>query len=493
VQFQLNQQLLKPAPAETDMTLLHYLRSCGLTGTKEGCASGDCGACTVLVGRDSPEGWVYQAVNACICPLGSLDKCQVITVEGLAQNNTLHPVQEALIECHASQCGFCTPGFVMALAALQQQPPAPLTDARAAVIEAISGNLCRCTGYKPIIAAGLAALKKPVQLANKVQEWLPNAPSLGNTQFADAEHFYCQPLTEADLQALLLRHPHARLVAGGTDLMLELTQQYHRLPQLIDISRIPALRQIVQSGDCLVLGAALTYSELERELALSAPEFVQLLKRLGSRQIRNRGTLGGNIANASPIADGPPWLLVLDAQLELVNSAGRARRLPLAEFYQGYKQTALQTGEYIARIQLPRAALARVQRLYKVSKRVEDDISAVLGAFSFDGQQLRIAYGGMAAIPRRASATEALLNQALWLTPTGVDESLLVRAQEQLRAEFAPLADVRASADYRLALACNLLARACREFAGQILGQEPAPNVYELGALAYTPLVGGAV
>lgn len=483
------------AEAAADLTLLQYLRSQqNLMGTKEGCASGDCGACTVLVGRRGADTMAYTAVNACICPLGSLQDCHIVTVEGLAAApQEMHPVQVAMVECHGSQCGFCTPGFVMSLAALQLAGGNTLAQAdentqRAAVIDAISGNLCRCTGYRPIIEAGLsslknASLKKPAQVASFVQEWVPDAPLAGmngepaktySRNLSDGVSDYWQPYTEAALQQLLIEYPQARLVAGGTDLMLEVTQQYKSLPQLIDLNRIESLCAVQINDDEIVLGAAANYSAMEKALVDHSPEFVALLARLGSRQIRNRGTLGGNICNASPIADAPPYLLVMNAELEIVDSSGNARRELLTNFYRDYKKTTLVEGEYLARIRIARAQLSQPLKLFKITKRYEDDISAVMGAFCWSGQtsnEFKIAFGGMAAIPKRASATEQFLSNTNWYVAGNVDEEILAQACDFLRSEFSPLSDVRASAAYRMAMACNLLKKACYEFAAEASGK----------------------
>ncbi|OZY83713.1 xanthine dehydrogenase small subunit [Cellvibrio mixtus] len=489
MRFAVNNKPIDELDAAADMTLLRYLRNGQqLMGTKEGCASGDCGACTVIVGRPSAQGLVYSTVNACICPLGSLQDCHVITVEALAASaDSLHPVQAAMVECHGSQCGFCTPGFVMSLVNLQLNQGAVLAQAdeavqRAAVIDAISGNLCRCTGYRPIVAAGMAALKKPAQVASFVQEWVPDAPLASITPESAAlipapllqgeGSGYWQPHTEAELQQLLDAHPQARLLAGGTDLMLEVTQQYKTLPQVIDLNRVASLQQVEVNEQEVILGAAVCYSQLEKSLRDLSPEFVALLGRLGSRQIRNRGTLGGNIGNASPIADSPPYLLALDAEVEIINGRGDSRREKLTHFYRDYKKTSLMTGEYIARIYIARAALAAPLKLFKLSKRYEDDISAVMGAFYWNptAGDYRIAFGGMAAIPKRASATEQFLSTMDWCVNGVVDEQILEQACDLLRSEFSPLSDVRASAAYRLAMACNLLKKACYELAADAAG-----------------------
>jgi len=490
VQFVVNNVLVELTDVAADMTLLQYLRSQqNLVGTKEGCASGDCGACTVLIGRKGADAMAYSTVNACICPLGSLQDCHILTIEGLSSSQEkLHPVQEAMVECHGSQCGFCTPGFVMSLAGLQFAGGDALAQAdadtqRAAVIDAISGNLCRCTGYRPIIAAGISVIKKPAQVASFVQEWVPDAPLVGTDGglassrskiLSDGASDYWQPQTETALQQLLVEYPQARLVAGGTDLMLEVTQQYKKLPQLIDLNRIESLCAVQINDDEIVLGAAANYSAVEKALADLSPEFVALLARLGSRQIRNRGTLGGNICNASPIADAPPYLLVMDAELEIVNNSGSTRRELLTHFYRDYKKTTLAAGEYLARICIARVQLALPLKLFKITKRYEDDISAVMGAFCWSGKadnEFKIAFGGMAAIPKRASTTEQFLSNTSWSVAGEVDEAILAQACDLLRSEFSPLSDVRASAAYRMAMACNLLKKACYEFAAEASGK----------------------
>lgn len=385
MQFVLNNKPITLTSIAPDTSLLRYLRSeQQWVGTKEGCASGDCGACTVLVGRQTAQGIAYKAVNSCIIPLGSLHHHYLITIEGLSdlESGELHPVQQAMVSCHGSQCGFCTPGFVMSLAGLHQSisPAEQASDsqARAKVIAAISGNLCRCTGYRPIIEAGIQALQTPArEFINVVQQWQPDAPLASTPNLAQADSGYWQPQSEAQLQDLLRLHPDARLIAGGTDLMLEVSQNYKILPKLIDLNAIPSLTAIVQDAQQITLGAAVSYSELETALANICPEFVKLLSRLGSRQIRNSGTLGGNICNASPIADCPPWLLVLEAELIIGNARGEYRREPLPDFYRDYKSTSLAADEYLAQVAIQREALAQPLRVYKISKRYEDDISAV--------------------------------------------------------------------------------------------------------------------
>jgi len=435
-----------------DLTVLEYVRSQGLTGTKEGCASGDCGACTVIVSDQTGGESRLRTANACIMPLGQLEGRQLITIEGLADEGDLHPAQQAMVDCHGSQCGFCTPGFVMSLACLVEEGVGAERDA---VLQGISGNLCRCTGYRPIVEAGLVALK----MDSPVRE-IASAPS---ESAGGGDSHFLRPLDEASLQQCMAAHPGARLVAGGTDLMLEVTQLYRDIDKMIDVSAVSTLSKVERTKDALIICAAVPYTELEA-LSLS-PAFNELLYRLGSRQIRNGGTLGGNLANGSPIADTPPVLMAWDAELEIVNSRGASRKLAVEDFYLGYRETVLTQDEYIARIHLPLAAIDCFHRFYKSSKRLEDDISSVMGAFSLQAEageitRARIAYGGMAATPVRLQDIERSLLGAT------IDESLIDEVVSQVNQTLTPLTDVRASADYRLAMASAMLGRALRAFTG---------------------------
>ncbi|MCS5573288.1 MAG: FAD binding domain-containing protein [Pseudomonadales bacterium] len=439
-------------PAHT--TLLDFLRSLGRTGTKEGCASGDCGACTVLV-RDCDTGW--QTINACIAPLGRVAGKQVITVEGLADAGNLHPVQQALVHHNASQCGFCTPGFVMSLVALvENDTPAE----RERVVGGIAGNLCRCTGYRPIVAAGLEVLSHPLD-----KLLLPDLPLSGELAG------YFRPRDQASLHELMVEHVGARLISGGTDLMLEVTQQYRDLPCFIGLSEVIELQRWYVDDDQVEIGAAVTYSSIEQDLCDRLGEMGRqlraLLHRLGSRQVRNVGTVGGNLANGSPIADMPPVLMAMDAIIEITSIAGGRRISVIETFYEGYRQTTLQPDEYIAMIRLPVSAFHDFHRFYKSSKRIEDDISSVMGAFRFTGSNgeisgARIAYGGMAATPVRLHEIEQLVLGK-------VDGALITNAVSKIAEVMQPLSDVRASADYRRAVAESMLERALREFGGEEL------------------------
>lgn len=461
IEFLLNGTLTQ-CHVPPDTSILTLLRDhLGMTGTKEGCASGDCGACTVTIKSDKEPH--VMSLNACITPAHQLHGQHLITVEGLAAKGELHPAQRAMVECHGSQCGFCTPGIVMSLFTLytnQQQRPAPLTPER--LEAALGGNLCRCTGYRPIRDAALGMQNSPWDTPQWFDASLSNSPSLSLPD-ADTNDsaFFAQPTTLGELTALRRRHPSARLVAGATDLWLENTQRLAQLNQLIDVTQVDELRHTEEATfngqPGWWIGAGVTYSQLEPLLEAHYPAFAHLLHRLGSQQVRNRGTLGGNIANASPIGDTPPVLLALDAWVELANQDG-TRQLPLCDFFLDYKKTALAVDEVVSRIFIPRLADHAMLKVWKLSKRREDDISAVLGAFHYrvsDGvmQDVRIAFGGMAAIPKRANKAEAAL-AGQPITKEGFQA-----AQRALAEEFQPMSDVRGSQHYRQQVAANLLER----------------------------------
>lgn len=464
IEFFLNghrQRLTAPPDSSVLELLRGQLSSCG---TKEGCASGDCGACTVAIAQPGAEGEAlsYRTANACITPAHQLQGCHLITVEGLARGDALHPAQAAMVACHGSQCGFCTPGIVMSLFALHEQQRAEtslaLDDHR--LETALGGNLCRCTGYRPIRDAALCMTAH----ADTRPSWADDPDlddkirALSPTEEDDASSDgYLTPTSLEQLVSAMRTHPSAPLVAGATDLWLAITQRLEAYERLIDLCHVKELRQIEETDDGWWIGAAITYREWEPILKAHYPAFAHLLSRLGSAQIRNRGTLGGNIANASPVGDTPPVLLTLEARLRLA-SAGGMRELPLDEFFLGYKQTALKPGECIAAIFLPKPTEDYEQRVWKLSKRREDDISTLLGTFRWrwDGERLRdvrIAYGGMAAIPLRVPAAEAALEDRL------PDLAAFDDAKQALRDTLTPMSDVRGSSDYRMTAAVNLLER----------------------------------
>ncbi|MEO9276077.1 xanthine dehydrogenase small subunit [Marinomonas sp. 5E14-1] len=473
MKFVLNDELIEDNTLPSDFSALRYLREKrGLTGTKEGCGSGDCGACTLLVGALEEGELKYSTFNSCITPVQSLDGKHVVSVEYLSDADKLHPAQQAMVEHHGSQCGFCTPGIILSLASLYENSQASdKTIDRESVCDAISGNLCRCTGYRPIIDAGLAMQKSSVEELTPWSNLADNTESikakLASLQAeAKAANNYFQPQTLVEFLTIKADHKGATLVAGGTDLMLENTQRFHDFGVLVDVSQINELTKIEDNGTQLTIGASVTYSELEQFSKTRYPHLYHLLERIASRQIRNRGTIGGNVANASPIADMPPILLAFDADIQIVNLDGSQRTVSIHDFYQSYKQTVLTEGEVIASFTMELARLADFHRFYKVSKRMEDDISSVMLATRFnvnDGQisDLRLAFGGMAATPIRAEKAEAAL-----LNSDVNDEQALSNALTILKDELTPLSDMRASARYRSDMACNLVRKAWLELNG---------------------------
>ncbi|MGC3892216.1 xanthine dehydrogenase small subunit [Pseudomonas urmiensis] len=463
IQFLVNQELRNEHALDPNMTVLQYLREhLGKPGTKEGCASGDCGACTVVVGEltqddQGHETLRYRSLNSCLTFVSSLHGKQLISIEGLKHQGELHSVQRAMADCHGSQCGFCTPGFVMSLFALQKNSQGhDLHQAQ----EALAGNLCRCTGYRPILAAAEQSCAMPcrdqfdAQQAQTIARLKAIAPSeTGELNSGDKRCLV--PLTVADLADLYSSHPEARLLAGGTDLALEVTQFHRTLPVMIYVGGVAELKRIDKSARHLEIGAATPLTDCYGALSEEYPDFGALLHRFASLQIRNQGTLGGNIGNASPIGDSPPLLIALDAQVVL-RQGQRQRTLALEDYFIDYRITARQDSEFIEKIIVPRASNDWTFRAYKVSKRLDDDISAVCAAFnlSIDNGQVsgvRIAFGGMAAIPKRARACEAALRGKPW------NQATVERACQALAEDFSPLTDFRASKEYRLLTAQNLL------------------------------------
>ncbi|MGQ7957805.1 xanthine dehydrogenase small subunit [Pseudomonas sp. SP16.1] len=458
IQFLLNRELRTEHALDPNVTVLNYLREhVGKTGTKEGCASGDCGACTVVVGELDGERVRYRTLNSCLTFVSSLHGKQLITVEDLKHQGKLHSVQQAMVDCHGSQCGFCTPGFIMSLFALQKNSSGY---DKGQTLEALAGNLCRCTGYRPIIDAAEQACcqKQPDQFDAFEADTVARLKAIAPRETAElnsGDKRCLVPLTVADLADLYAANPEARLLAGGTDLALEVTQFHRELPVMIYVGHIDDMKRIEVTKDAIEIGAAAALSDCYEALSREYPDFGELLHRFASLQIRNQGTLGGNIGNASPIGDAPPLLIALGAQIAL--RQGNTRRiLPLQDYFLDYKVTARQEAEFIEKIIVPRKQANQAFRAYKVSKRLDDDISAVCAAFNLsivDGvvTEARIAFGGMAAIPKRASACEAALVGSAWYP--GVIE----RACDALGEDFTPLSDFRASKEYRLLTAQNLL------------------------------------
>ena len=427
--------------------LLDYLRASGHVGVKEGCAEGDCGACTVAVRKAVRGEGSFKAVNSCLVPLAAVAGQEVVTAAGLAQNGVLHPVQAALAASGGSQCGYCTPGFVMSLFAAQYSG-----ETGNAVLE---GNLCRCTGYRPIRAAARSLNAAPAA------DLFPAAQYRAPTHYSVGDEHYFQPTSLEEALSLLAAHPKGKLIAGGTDVGVELNKLGRHYPVLVSVTHVPELKQFEETDAGLTLGSALTLSELETQLQGRIPLLETMLQSFAARQIRNRATLGGNLATASPVGDLAPVLLACDAHITLV-SAGGERTLPLSEFFTGYRTTVQRPGELIRSVTVFKQT-GRLEAVYKVGKRGADDISTVAAAFSLELSantvvSARLAYGGVAATPARAYEVETFLRGKPWNQRTALE------AATRLRSSFTPLSDLRGSAEYRRALVGNLFEKFFYEY-----------------------------
>jgi len=467
------------ATVDPNETLLDYLRLRERAhGTKEGCNEGDCGACTVALGQVRDGRLGYEPVNACIRLLGTVHGCDVVTVDDLADGGKLHPVQQAMVEQHGSQCGFCTPGIVMGLFTLYHAGVKP---DRQAVNDWLAGNLCRCTGYRPIADAALAVIDgSPADaLTARKADTLAALSSMmdGDDLFiGTAERFFAAPASTASLARLYAEHPDATIVSGATDVGLWITKQLRDLPKVIFTGRAADFATVTQTADAVRIGAGATYAQASEALGSIDPDVAEVLRRLGSRQVRASGTVGGNIANGSPIGDTPPVLIALGAELELM-TAQATRTMPLEQFFIAYGKQDRARGELVSAVTVPRLKANQHFRAYKISKRFDQDISALLGTFRLTVEkgritEARIAFGGMAATPKRATATEAAL--------AGVklsDEASWVVAMDALEQDYQPISDMRASAGYRLSVGRNLLRKALVEIAGKagtrIVGRRP--------------------
>jgi xanthine dehydrogenase small subunit len=457
LQFLLNGRPSSEDGASPSMTVLDWLRSrAHLTGTKEGCAEGDCGACTIVIGRPIDGSLRFQAVNSCLMMLPQIDNCAVLTVEGLAADGELHPVQQALVDADATQCGFCTPGFVMAMFAFHHGgEPAD----NALVHEALAGNLCRCTGYRPIAAACRQIAHGPGD------RFVADLPALADTlaalpRCADYRHggeACLMPRSLDSLFAAMAQFPDAVLLAGGTDLGLRVSKDREALPVAIALEAVAELRRINANADAIEIGGAVTYTEALPHLDRHFPSFGALVRRIASRQIRNLGTIAGNLATASPIGDTIPCLIALDATITLASDTGE-RVLPVESFITGYRKTVLAPGEIIAAIRIPLLASGEEFAAYKVCKRFDQDISTVVAAFRLERRggkvaTLHAAYGGMAPRAMRARSLEAAVRGRPWAPARLADvEALLAR-------DFTPITDHRGGAAYRLRAAAGLLRR----------------------------------
>jgi xanthine dehydrogenase small subunit len=462
VRFLLDGELVNVSDLPPTTTVLEYLREVAhRTGTKEGCAEGDCGACTVVLGALAPDGGhvVYRAVNSCIRFLPTIDGLELVTVESLqAEDSRLHPVQQAMVDQHASQCGFCTPGFVMSLFALYLQTEAP---SREEVLEALSGNLCRCTGYRPIIDAGcmMGSYPKPARWyrdAARSSTRCETLRALRREQSLRLPAFYA-PRTIEELTAALEAEPAALVLAGGTDIALWVTKELRDLPPIIYVGEVAELKQVRCDASGIVIGAAVPLTEAWGKIVAAYPQLAEIARRFGSPPVRNSGPLVGNIANGSPIGDAMPALIALGAEIELRRGT-KTRRLPLECLYLSYQRKDLAPGEFVLSVTVPPPRPNQLVASYKVSKRFDQDISAVCAAFAVEMRShriidARIAFGGMAATPARARSTEAALVGRAWSTDS------IEAAAAALAEDFQPLTDVRASSGYRLQAAANLLRR----------------------------------
>ena len=450
-------------------TVLDYLRlEERARGTKEGCNEGDCGACTVALGSLREGRIAYEPVNACILLVGQLEGRELVTVDDLADGGELHPVQQALVDTHGSQCGFCTPGFAMSLFTLYQSGRAPT---REEIATHVAGNLCRCTGYRPIIDAAVQCCT-----GQAADRWAKGAAAAARQLAAlddgadvfvgTAEHFIARPARAETLARLAAEHPDATIVSGATDVGLWITKQLRQLPKIILTGGVRALHEVAEGPDRVTIGAAASYAESTAALAAIDPDMGEVLRRLGSTQVRASGTVGGNIANGSPIGDTPPMLIALDATLTLRHGETE-RVLPLEDFFIAYGKQDRKPGELVWRISVPKLKANEVFRAYKLSKRFDQDISAVMAAFrlTLDGRRIaaaRIAFGGMAATPKRGAGAEAALLGASLDEPSSWQAAIAALAQD-----FQPISDMRATAAYRMEAARGLLRKALMEVAGE--------------------------
>ena len=463
IQFLFSNQIYKIKNPDPNKTILNYVRDdLKKTGTKEGCAEGGCGACTIVLGELQKNKIIYKAINACIAFLPTLNGKQLILVEDLIGNNQkLHPVQEAMVKFHGSQCGFCTPGFTMSLFSMYKNNRSVNKDI---VDEALSGNLCRCTGYRPIIDAA-KSLNNKIDLDHFKKNQNRTINLLKKIQISEVEinnkgKRYFAPKTIINLKKILKKYPNAKILSGGTDLSLEVTKLRKEIKTIVSLNSLENLNFIKKNKNYIEIGATTSLIEFQNFIKKYFTDFYEVLKRYGSLQIRNVGTIAGNIATASPIGDTLPLLLTLEAKV-VVHGINKIKTFSLNEFFVSYRKTKLKKGEFIYSIKIP-IIKDSIFKAYKISKRFDDDISSVCGSFIFSIQNNKIkkaviAYGGMSEIPKRASAIEnRLLNSEF-------SENTFEKAVNLINKDFSPLDDMRASKNYRIAVAKNLLLKAFHE------------------------------
>ena len=457
IKFVHQDQIIEVENPDPNQTLLSYIRTkLKKTGTKEGCAEGGCGACTVVLGELKNNKIKYNSINSCIMFLPMLQGKQLILVEDLvSKDGLLHPVQQAMVNYHGSQCGFCTPGFVMSLFSMFKNH-SKFKDS--IINESISGNLCRCTGYQPIIKAAKSLKRK-----NKIDHFVKNKNNIisllkkikdENIVIYEKEKRYFAPKYVQELKKILKKNINSRFISGGTDLSLVVTKERKEINSLIYMNSISELNYIKNNKKYIEVGASTPLIDFESYIEKYYPDFNAILKRYGSVQIRNMATIAGNIATASPIGDTLPLLLSLDAKVVL-KSLKKKKIIPLNDFFLGYRKTKLKKGQFIDSIRIPLFP-KNIFKAYKISKRFDDDISSVCASFNLEVinkkiKNIKIAYGGMASIPKRAKYCEKILLNS------SITEQIINKAQEALEKDFKPISDMRASRKYRMEVAKNLL------------------------------------
>tara|TARA_B100000686_G_scaffold46047_1_gene49133 strand:+ start:80 stop:1516 length:1437 start_codon:yes stop_codon:yes gene_type:complete len=456
VKFVYNNKIVEIQSPDPNETILNYVRiKLKKTGTKEGCAEGGCGACTIVLGELKGNKINYKAINSCIAFVPALEGKQLILVEDLVLKGDLHPVQKAMVKYHGSQCGFCTPGFVMSLFAMYKNYPSYKDDV---IKDSIQGNLCRCTGYRPIVDAAKSlnkGSKKDNFSKNKkiVLSLLKKIKKRSIYIIHDNKKYFA-PQTVNELSKILKKEPGAKIINGGTDVSLIVTKERKDLNSLINVNTIDELNYIKEFNSHIEVGSSTPLIDFEYFIKKYFPDFSLILKRYGSVQIRNVCTIAGNIATASPIGDTLPLLLALDS-LIVIKGKNKTQIVPLNGFFKDYRKTKLKKGQFIHSIKIP-LFKKNIFKAYKISKRIDDDISSVCASFNIELKKnkitkIRIAYGGMSNIPKRAFKCEkALINSFL-------SEKIIQKAKKFLEEDFKPITDVRASKNYRMEVAKNLL------------------------------------
>lgn len=441
IRFALNGTLREVTYVSPSTTVLDWLRAQRLTGTKEGCAEGDCGACTIVLDRGSSASTRYQAVNSCLMLVPQLDGLELLTVEGISHDGELHEVQKLLIETDGTQCGFCTPGFVMSMYAFAQSSE-PRDDAH--IHEALAGNLCRCTGYRAIVDAC-----KRIPLPDFDPTYGTGGRGEEALRYTSEGQQFFSPQTVAELLALRAEHTGAVILGGGTDLGIRASKEREHFPKVIFTGSVNGLDAVKEEKKFIEIGAAATYTDALPLIDKHFPSFGALIRRIGSRQIRNLGTFAGNLVNASPIGDTPPCLIALGAEVLIASKRGE-RVLSAEQFIIGYRKTALAADEVVTAIRIPYLPSGARFEVYKISKRFDQDISSSIGAFYSNGSEIRVAYGGMADRAKRAANVETLLKKGN-VSPAEIEQAM--------SKDFTPLTDHRATKEYRLRAASGLVQR----------------------------------